>query len=127
MDIFKIIAIGLITVIMILVIKPTKPEIAILLGLAGSIIIFLFVIDMLDKVFSFFNQVVEKTGINGNLFTTLLKIIGVGYLAEFSASLCNDSGNNGIGEKILFAGKITILILSLPIFESILKIIMSLL
>lgn len=127
MEIFKIIAVALITVIMILIIKPTKPELAILLGLAGSIIIFLMVVDMLNGVFSFFNSVVEKTGINNNLFTILLKIIGVGYITEFCASICSDSGNNGMGEKILFAGKVTILLLALPIFESILKIIMSLL
>ena len=125
MEIFKIIAIALITVIMILILKPTKPEIAILLGLACSVIIFFMVVDMLGNIFSFFNKIVEKTGINSDLFSTLLKIIGVGYLTEFSASLCSDSGNSGISEKILFAGKITILILSLPIFESILKIIMS--
>lgn len=127
MEIFKIIAVALITVIMILIIKPTKPELAIFLGLAGSIIIFLMVINMLSGIFSFFNTVVEKTGINNNLFNILLKIIGVGYITEFCASICNDSGNSGMGEKILFAGKVTILLLALPIFESILKIIMSLL
>jgi len=127
MEIFKIIAIGIITVITILVIKPTKPELAIIIGLAGSILIFLMVVNMLGDVFSFFNSVAEKTGINNNLFLILLKIIGVGYIAEFCASLCSDSGNNGIADKILFAGKITILILSLPIFENILQIVMGLL
>ena len=127
MEIFKIIAMGIVTTIAVLVVKPTKPEIALLIGLAGSVLIFINLIDMLASVFNVFTLLVEKTGVSSELFASLLKIIGVGYLAEFSASICADSGNGSIAEKILFGGKIVILMLALPIFISILDIIMGLL
>lgn len=127
MEIFKIIAIGLITAVSMLVVKQTKPEIAVFVGLAGSLLIFFEIIGMISDVFTVFNTIVNKTGISSDLFGVLIKIIGVGYLTEFSASLCSDSGNASIADKIMLGGKIVILVLAIPIFTSIINIITGLL
>lgn len=127
MEIFKIIAIGLITAVSTLVVKQTKPEIAVFVGLAGSLLIFFEIIGMISDVFTVFNMIVNKTGISSDLFGVLIKIIGVGYLTEFSASLCSDSGNASIADKIMLGGKIVILVLAIPIFTSIINIITGLL
>ena len=127
MEIFKIIAIGLITTVTALVVKQSKPEIAVFVGLAGSLLIFFEIINMLSNVFSVFNTIITKTGVSSDLFGVLLKIIGVGYLTEFSASLCADSGNASIADKIMLGGKIVILVLAIPIFISIINIITGLL
>ncbi len=127
MEIFKIIAIGLVTTIATIVVKQTKPEIAVFVGLAGSLLIFFEIINMLSDVFSVFNAIIAKTGVSSDLFSVLLKIIGVGYITEFSASLCADSGNTSIADKIMLGGKIVILVLAIPIFISIINIITGLL
>jgi len=127
MEIFKIIAIGLVTTITVIVVKQSKPEIAVFVGLAGSLLIFFEIINMLSDVFSVFNTIITKTGVSSNLFSVLLKIIGVGYLTEFSASLCADSGNSSIADKIMLGGKIVILVLAIPIFISLINIITGLL
>ena len=61
------------------------------------------------------------------MFVSVLKIVGVGYITEFANSICVDSGNSSIGDKILIAGKIIILTLSLPILTNLLNIIIELL
>lgn len=127
MEIFKIIAIGLITTVAVLVVKQTKPEIAVFVGLAGSLLIFIEIIGMVSEVFVVFNSIVTKTGVSSELFGVLMKIIGVGYLTEFSASLCADSGNTSIADKIMLGGKIVILVLAIPIFISIINIVTGLL
>lgn len=127
MEIFKIIAIGLITTVAVLVVKQTKPEIAVFVGLAGSLLIFIEIMGMVSEVFVVFNSIVTKTGVSSELFGVLMKIIGVGYLTEFSASLCADSGNTSIADKIMLGGKIVILVLAIPIFISIINIITGLL
>ena len=127
MEIFKIIAIGIITTIAVLIVKQTKPEIAVLVGLAGSLLIFFELVNLISSVFNVFNSIVVKTGVSSDLFSVLLKIIGVGYLTEFSASICADSGNSSIADKIMLGGKVLIMVLALPIFTSILEIILGLL
>ena len=78
-------------------------------------------------VFSSLDELVVRTGLNSNLINLILKIVGVGYLIEFGANICHDSGNGGLGDKITLAGKIVILVMAMPIVQSILDIIVELL
>ena len=126
-ELFKIIGVGLLTVVCYVIIKPIKPELAIFVSLAGSCIVLIFCIDALSGVIDLISNFVNKTGLNSGLFSLILKIIGIGYLTEFASNLCLDAGNNSVSEKILFAGKIFILILSLPIISSMLNIIVEIL
>ncbi len=127
MDIIKIVGIGLITVIASMLVKPMKPEISIIIGLCGGILILSQTINYILDIVNAFTNIVEKTGLDFGLLKIVLKIIGVGYLTEFSASLCSDAGSSSIADKILFAGKIIILFIALPIVTKILEIIMELL
>ena len=127
MDIFKIIGVGIITAITALIVKQIKPEVSILITITGGIIMILMLVESLTSIFGVFNTIVEKSGLTSGLFTTILKIIGVGYLTEFSANLCKDAGANSIADKILLSGKIIILVFALPIVGNIIDIISGLL
>lgn len=54
-------------------------------------------------------------------FQLLLKILGIAYLAEFSADLCRDSGAGTLASQIELLGKLSILVLCLPIMTSLLE------
>ena len=127
MDILKVVAVGLVTVIATIIVKQVKPEIAMVIIIAGSIVILIFTIQMLQNVFGSFLNVFNKTGVSSSLFVPILKIIGIGYLCEFGANLCVDGGCNSIGDKILFCGKIAILIIALPIINSVIDVVVELL
>jgi len=86
----------------------------------------LYIFNAFHNIFGFFLQVVDKTGIDKELFSTLLKIIGVGYLIEFSASVCNDSGNTSIGDKVILAGKLLIFAMSMPILTHLFNLVLEL-
>lgn len=127
MDIIKIIGIGLITVVACMLVKPMKPEISIIIGLCGGILILSQTINYIVEIIESFTNIVQKTGLDTSLLKTVLKIIGIGYLTEFSANLCADSGNSSIADKILFSGKVIILVIALPIVTNIIEIIMEIL
>lgn len=127
MAIFKIIGIGIITVFSYVIIKQFKPEFAIIVGLAGSIILLMSISDTVISVIDSFSNLAQKTGVSPDLFSLILKIIGVGYLTEFASNLCNDSGCSSIADKILLAGKVIIMIIALPIITNLVDIIVGLL
>lgn len=127
MEIFKIIGIGLLTCIVAIIIKQIRPEFYIVVVLSGTIIILFLIIDQLKIVFDYFLTIFNKTTLNYELFSSMLKIIGVGFLTEFANGVCIDTGNSSIGEKIVFAGKIVIVCLSLPIVSSLLNVIIEIL
>ncbi len=125
--IFKIIAIGLITCLATIIVKPIRSDFSVIIAIVGGLIILFMVIDYLSSVFETFRSIIGITGLNSNLYTLLLKIIGVGYLIEFTAGICSDTGNSSLGDKVLLGGKIIILVMALPIITNILQIIMELL
>lgn len=126
MLIFKVIGIGIITSIAVIIIKQLKPEIAVIVGMSGSIIILLMILNSLGTVIESFTNLTEKIGIDNELFTLVLKIIGIGYITEFSANLCIDCGSVSIADKILLAGKVVIMLLAIPIVNTLIEIIYGL-
>ena len=127
MELFKIVGIGLITCIACLIVRQVKPDVASIIMIAGGVVILLMVVDYVAQIFDVFKVIIDKTGLTSNLFSIVLKIVGVGYLTEFAANICSDTGCNSLADKILLAGKILILVMSLPIVTNIVEIVVSLL
>ncbi len=127
MDIFRIIGIGLLTCVVALIIKQIRPEFYIVVVITGSIVILFMIVDELRIVFEYFLSIFNKTNLNYELFSNMIKIIGVGFLTEFANGICVDTGNASIGEKVVIAGKILILCLALPIISSLLDVIIEIL
>ena len=123
MEIFKIIGVAFVTAITAILLKSTKPELSFAVTVTGVIVILVFVADMLQNTVNIISTIASLTGIENGLIKILLKIVGVGYLTEFSAGLLNDFGSNAVADKVILGGKLTILILSLPIIESVLNLI----
>ena len=125
--ILKIIAVGLITCVATLIVKPIRSDFSIIIAIVGGLIILFMIVNYLSTVFDSLKNIINFTGLNSDLYTLLLKIIGVGYLVEFTASICSDTGNSSLGDKILLGGKIIIMVMAMPIILSIPDIIMELL
>ena len=125
--IFKIIGIALITVVASLIVKPVRSDFAMIITLVGGIIVLALLLSSISSALSLISGIANKTGVNGTLLSLVFKIIGIGYLTEFSAIICADAGSSSLGDKVLLGGKIVILVMSLPIITNILSIVMELL
>ena len=121
MQIFQLVGIALVTAVAALLLKGTKPEIALAVTVAGSIILLLFAFEIFEGSLTIFQKIADATGIESSLVKILLKMVGIGYLVEFSAGILNDFGQNSLGDKLVFVGKIIILVLAVPILESVLS------
>ena len=127
MDIIKIIGIGLVSLILIIIIKQYKPEFAIYVSLISGILILSLIIDKLTSVITLLESISNKVSINNNFLGILLKITGIAFLSEFAVSICNDSGESAIASKIEIGSKIIIITMSIPIISNLLEIIINIL
>ena len=127
MELMKVIILGIVICFLSVLLKQIKPEYSVITIIVGGIILVLYIVNSLIDIFGFFSNVVDKTGIDGDLFLLLVKIIGIGYLIEFAVGICNDSGHTSIGDKIVLAGKIMIFIISMPIITNLFNLILDLL
>ena len=111
----------------VVVLKPTRPELAAIVSIGGGLVVLLMFVGALSEVINNFTQLVARTGIRSELFSALLRIIGIGYLTEFAAGICTDAGNSSMASKVLLAGKIIILVLAIPIINNLIEIILGVL
>lgn len=114
MEIFRIAAIALITAFCALLLKDVKSELALLVAFAGGVIVVLSVVDYFSDIFSVISSVAEKAGLAKSVVTLLFKVIAVGYITEFSASLIEDAGLSSLSDKVVLAGKLMIVAAALP-------------
>lgn len=115
MDIVKISAMGIITAFAVILLKEQKSEIAMLVGIAGGCLILLSLIDYFTQIFTTLTDIAQKTGIPLPIYKAVMKIIAIGYIADFSAGIVEDTGQKALAEKIILAGKLIIMVLALPI------------
>ena len=118
MELIKVIGLGLVTAIAAILLRSSKPELSFAVTVAGCVIILIFSIDLFAETFSVFAEIGEKTGIDQSLIKIILKIVAVGYLIEFAAGIIEDFGSKSIADKLVFAGKVVIFSVSLPIIRS---------
>lgn len=69
----------------------------------------------------------NKTAINNQFLTLLIKITGIAFLTEFAVSICKDSGETAIANKIDMGGKVIIVSMSIPIISGLLETIIKVL
>ena len=118
MEILKIIGIGFLTLMVTIILKENKKEYAIYSVLIGGAIILLYSMGTIKTIVDFTRRISVNLNYNNKFITLILKITGIAILTEYAVSICKDSGENAIANKIDFASKIIVISLSIPIISS---------
>lgn len=124
--IFKLIGIAVIGVIVVTLLRSAKPEFAVFATIATGVVMVITMLSALRDVIIAFDSIVQKSGIDDKVFSAVLKIIGIGYLTEYSSSLANDAGCPSIAQKLQFGGKIVIFLMSISIVTSLIDVVSAL-
>ncbi|MCU7762070.1 stage III sporulation protein AD [Priestia megaterium] len=126
-EMLQIVGLGLVATFLALILKEHKSPIAFLLVVFVGSVIFLFLIDQIYEII----KMVERLSINAHVnmiyVETILKIIGIAYIAEFGAQITKDAGQGAIASKIELGGKVLILSMAIPILTVIIETIISML
>ncbi len=127
MDIIKIIGIGLISLIIIVIVRQYKPEFTLYVSLLAGALILVFALDKIGGIIDLLKSLASKTAINNEFLVLLIKITGIAFLTEFAVSICKDSGESAIASKIDMGGKVIIVSMSIPIISSLLETVIEIL
>ena len=122
--ILRIAAIGIVTVVSVLVVRNERSDIAALIGIVGGVAIILSVIDYFTEIVA---DLTDRTGINATLVGYLVKIVGAGYIIEFACDTAEDAKLPTLSNKIALGGKVVIFCLTIPVVTELVNIVISLL
>jgi len=111
----NIVAVALIGTIIYIILKPLKAEIALLCSLVTCLIIVVMVLEALSGVLTKLLGYVSGLGVGSEVFTYIIKILGISYVVEFMVDIAEESGAGAIAGKVVLAGKVLIASLGLPV------------
>jgi len=125
MDIFQIVAIGVIGMILAVMLKRESPLFAILISLAVAVLIFILIVPPLAGLFGLVGAITSYLSSGDQYVSIIIRIIGIAYIAEFGARICEDAGEGAIGAKIEIAGKVLIMGVAAPVIISLVELVVS--
>ena len=121
MNMVQIGMIGVLGALLAIQFKGGKTEYGIYMSVAVSIVLFLCIVDRLEIFVRTIDEISRYISVDTGYLSTMLKMIGITYISEFSSSICKDTGYQTIASQIEIFGKLTILVMSLPVLLALLQ------
>lgn len=102
--------------------RQQRPEYAMLLSLACGLFVLFFLVGKIGNIFSQLQDLM--TGLSGQseLTEIVLKALGICIVAELGSQCCRDAGETAIATKVELAAKAALVLMSIPIFQTLLEV-----
>ena len=107
----KTAAVGIAAVLLALQFKQIKPEYGMYIGLAAGLLIFGMAVSHLGAVTEGIETIASLISVDSKYIAILLKVTGIAYICGYSS----------VASQIELAGKLSILVMSLPVVTALLK------
>ena len=120
MDIVKIAVLGIAGVFLAIPLKREKGEYSTFVAMVVGICIFIYLLTKVETVLLFVDSIKSQLLVDCRYIGLVVKMVGITYVSEFAANLCRDSGYSAIAGQIEMFAKLSILVVSVPVFGAVL-------
>lgn len=120
MTVITMAVVGIASVLLAVSIKGYRSEYSTYIVMAGGLFIFFYAVGKMEIILDTLKKVQGLIKIDQIYLSTLLKMIGITYVAEFASGICKDAGYGAIGTQIEVFGKLSVLAVSMPILMALL-------
>ena len=121
MNVVQVGIIGVLGALLAVQFKGGKTEYGVYMSVAAGIFLFVCIIDRLEIFIITVEQISSYINMDAGYLATMLKMIGITYIAEFSSGICKDAGYQTIASQIAIFSKLTILALGMPVLLALLE------
>ncbi len=118
------ISIGIVSIAVVLLaiqFKSIKPEYGIFISVAGCVFIFIFLLSKLSEIVSLVDKLSDLTSVSKEYIKILLKITGITFISEIASDISKDCGYTAVANQVQIFGKVSILVISLPVFTELIS------
>lgn len=121
MEIIKLAILAITGVLLATLLKSGKNEYSTYIGVGTAVILFFYVVSRVGVIVDSINSIQSYISISETYVAALVKMIGITYVAELASSICKDAGYTAVSGQIEIFGKISILVISMPIVLSLME------
>ena len=107
------------------VLKKSSPEMSLLLSMAASCAIIYTAIEAVSDIATFLWSLADMSGLSSEIFTIVLKSAAMAVITKIAADICKDSGYSSASSALELLGSATVLYIALPLFETMIQMINS--
>ena len=121
MSIVQAAVLGITAVVLAVQLKSLRGEYSVYLILTAALIIGFLGISRLEVILETARRIGSLIRVKNVYLGTLLKMVGITYIAEFASGICKDAGFSALGTQIEMFGKLSILAVSAPVVLALLE------
>lgn len=123
----QIIGISICGLLLTVMLRDYNKSISIVVMMATAVVIFFMIADEISDVFGFISKISSDADSAAEYIKLMMKVLGITLISQFTADMCRDAGENTLASQTETATKIIIVLMVLPLFETVLNIITGLL
>lgn len=120
-ELVRICGVGIIGGMLAIMLRRERYETALVVTLVTSVIIGGQVVLGVGELLSEMNNIIAECGVDIKYFSLCVKAVGLAYVSQLGAEILRDAGEGAIASKVEAAGKISILLLTMPVITSFLR------
>ena len=124
--IIKIAVICMVTALTAVLLERDTPELALLLTLGAVVVVMAFALSFYGEVEALLEELLDRSGLGGDLFLPLLKIIAISLVARLGSDICRDGGKKALASVVDIAGTFCALIAASPLLREVLALLSGL-
>ena len=121
MTIIQAAVLGITAVALAVQLKPLRQEYSVYLILAACLVIGFLSISRLELILDTVRAIGSQIRVKNIYLGTLLKMVGITYIAEFASGIFRDAGFSALGTQVEMFGKLSILAVSAPVLQALLE------
>ena len=121
MTIIQAAVLGIMAVALAVQLKPLRQEYSVYLILAAGLVIGFLSISRLELILDTVRAIGSQIRVKNIYLGTLLKMVGITYIAEFASGICRDAGFSALGTQVEMFGTLSILAVSAPVLQALLE------
>ncbi len=119
MSLYQTVMFAVVAAMLVMAVREMAPQVSFYLNLLVAVLLFFAVLSRLTGLLVPLERLAEEANVNVVFFATILKVVGIAYVAEFGAQVARDAGVASIAGKIELLGKLSIILLAVPIITAV--------
>jgi len=125
-EIIKITVFSMISILLYVTVKQHRADYAVFVEICAISIVAVFALNYATDALMQVSSLVELSGVGTDYINILIKSFGIAVITQFAGDVCRDNGNSALASCIELAGRLVIVVLSIPLIRSVSQLAMEL-
>lgn len=125
MSLISVVFAAVIVVLIALKLREMGSGYGILMSIGACVMVMYFVIGRFRQIAGYIDRLISYVSVDITYIDIILKMIGIAYICQFATDICRDAGYQAIASQVEMAGKISLILLSMPVLMSVIDLVVA--